>query len=75
VRRRNLRNELLILFGGNFATGQFAIFRILLIMIDFIPLAVGLAKSKEDFQSKSIKITVLIWLVMLIIGIILILIP
>ena len=57
------------------ATGQFAIFGILIIMIDFIPLAVGLGKSKGNFQSKFIKISVPIWFVMLVLGIILIIIP
>jgi hypothetical protein len=58
-----------------FATGYFAIFGILLIMIDFIPLAVGLGKSKGNFQSKSNKIAFLIWFVMLVLGILLIIAP
>ena len=58
-----------------FATGHFAIFGILLIMIDFIPLAVGLGKSKGNFQSKSNKTAFLIWFVMLVLGIILIIAP
>jgi uncharacterized membrane protein YozB (DUF420 family) len=61
--------------GGNYATGQFAIVGILLILIDFIPLALGLVLSKGDFQSKFVKITVPIWLIMLVLGIILIIIP
>jgi hypothetical protein len=58
-----------------FVTGHLAIFGILLIMIDFIPLAVGLGKSKGNFQSKINKIAFLIWFVMLVLGIILIIVP
>jgi uncharacterized membrane protein YozB (DUF420 family) len=72
---RNLSTGLFILVGGKFVTGQFAIVGILLIIIDFVPLAVGLGKSKGNFQSKFIKIAVPIWLVMLVLGIILIIIP
>jgi len=55
--------------------GQFAIFGILLIMIDFLPLALGLGKSKGNFQSKFIRISVPTWLVMLVLGIILVIVP
>jgi hypothetical protein len=53
----------------------FAIFGILLIMLDFIPLAVGLGKSKGNFQSKINKIAFFVWFVMLAFGIILIIAP
>jgi uncharacterized membrane protein YozB (DUF420 family) len=59
-----------LLIGGNYTTGQFAIVGILLILIDFIPLAWGLGRSKGNFQSKFIKIAVPIWLMMLVLGII-----
>ena len=72
---RNLRYGIPNLLGGKLETGYFAIFGILLIMIDFIPLAIGLGKSKGNFQSKFIRTTVLIWFVMLVLGIILIIIP
>jgi uncharacterized membrane protein YozB (DUF420 family) len=65
----------MLLTGGGDTTGQFAIVGILLILIDFIPLAFGLALSKGDFQSKFVKITIPIWLIMLVLGIILIVIP
>ena len=55
--------------------GQLAIVGLLLILIDFIPLAMGLGLSKGNFQSKFIKITVPIWLTMLVLGIILVIIP
>jgi uncharacterized membrane protein YozB (DUF420 family) len=64
-----------LLAGGGDTMGQFAIVGILLILIDFIPLAFGLALSKGNFQSKFVKITIPIWLIMLILGIILIIIP
>jgi uncharacterized membrane protein YozB (DUF420 family) len=64
-----------LLAGGDYATGQFAIIGIFLILIDFIPLAFGLALSKGNFQSKFVKIAVPIWLIMLVFGIILIIIP
>ena len=67
--------SIFILLGGNYVTGQFAIVGILLILIDFIPLAVGLGLSKGNFQSRFIKIAVPIWLIMLVLGIILIIIP
>jgi hypothetical protein len=53
----------------------FAIFGILLIMLDFIPLAVGLGKSRGNFQSKINRMAFLIWFVMLVLGIILIIVP
>jgi hypothetical protein len=52
--------------------GQFAIVGFLLILIDFIPLLLGLSLSKGSFQSKFIKISLPIWLIMLVIGAILI---
>jgi len=55
--------------------GQFAMIGILLILLDFIPLAVGLGKSQGSFQSKFVKIALPIWLVMLVIGVILLIIP
>jgi uncharacterized membrane protein YozB (DUF420 family) len=55
--------------------GHFAIFGLLLILLDFIPLALGLAVSKGSFQSKFIKIALPIWLIMLVLGVILIIIP
>jgi uncharacterized membrane protein YozB (DUF420 family) len=55
--------------------GQFAMFGLLIIVLDFIPLAVGLAKSQGNFQSKFIKIALPVWLVMLFIGVILFLLP
>jgi hypothetical protein len=73
---RNLRKcAISLLSGGNYTTGQFAIVGILLILIDFIPLALGLGLSKGNFQSKFIKIAVPIWLIMLVLGIILIIVP
>jgi hypothetical protein len=55
--------------------GQFAIVGILIVLLDFIPLAVGLGLSKGSFQSKFIKPALAIWLIMLVLGIILIIIP
>ena len=55
--------------------GYFAMFGILLIMVDFIPLLVGMTMSKGDFHSKYIKKTFPIWLLMLIVGMALIIIP
>jgi hypothetical protein len=55
--------------------GQFAIVGILIILLDFIPLAVGLGLSKGSFQSKFVKKALAIWLIMLVLGIILIIIP
>jgi len=55
--------------------GYFAFVGFLLILIDFIPLAMGLGQSKGNFQSKFIKMAVPIWLIMLVFGIILIMIP
>ena len=60
------------MLGGKYVTGQFAIVGILLIIIDFIPLAVGLGKSKGNFQSKINRVAFLIWFMMLVLGIILI---
>jgi hypothetical protein len=54
--------------------GQFAIVGFLLILIDFIPLLFGLIMSKGSFQSKSIKMSFPIWLIMLVLGAILIII-
>jgi hypothetical protein len=61
--------------GDHCETGQFAVIGFILILIDFIPLAVGLSLSKGNFQSKFIKKAVPIRLSMLIIGIVLIVIP
>ena len=55
--------------------GQFAMVGILVILLDFIPLTLGLAISKGSFQSKFIKIALPIWLIMLVIGVILIILP
>jgi len=55
--------------------GQLAMVGILLILIDFIPLVVGLGLSKGNFQSKFIKRASPIWFIMLVVGIILIIIP
>jgi uncharacterized membrane protein YozB (DUF420 family) len=55
--------------------GQFAMVGMLLILLDFIPLVVGLGESQGSFQSKFVKIALPIWLVMLVVGIILLLIP
>ena len=55
--------------------GHFAMIGTLLILLDFIPLALGLALSKGSFQSKFIKIALPIWLIMLVIGVILIILP
>jgi len=55
--------------------GQFAIVGILIILLDFIPLAVGLGLSKGSFQSKFTKPALTIWLIMLVFDIILIIIP
>ena len=65
----------LLYLEEEFVMGLFAIFGILLIMIDFIPLAVGLGKSKGNFQSKINKIAFSVWFVMLVLGIILIIAP
>lgn len=65
----------LLYLEEEFVTGHLAIFGILLIMIDFIPLAVGLGKSKGNFQSKINRVAFLIWFVMLVLGIILIIVP
>jgi len=61
--------------GGKCKLGYFAFVGFLLILIDFIPLAVGLGQSKGNFQSKFIKMAAPTWLIMLIFGIILIIIP
>ncbi len=58
-----------------YVMGHFAMVGILLILLDFIPLTLGLAISKGSFQSKFIKIALPIWLVMLVIGVILIIFP
>ena len=50
--------------------GTFAFIGILLILIDFVPLAVGLSLSQGNFQSKFIKIAFPMWLVMLVVGIV-----
>ena len=55
--------------------GQFAIVGILIILLDFIPLALGLGLSKGSFQSKFVKKALAIWLIMLVLGIILIIVP
>ena len=55
--------------------GHFAMVGILLILLDFIPLTLGLTVSKGSFQSKFIRIALPIWLIMLVLGVILILIP
>jgi uncharacterized membrane protein YozB (DUF420 family) len=55
--------------------GHFAMVGILLILLDFIPLTLGLAVSKGSFQCKFIRIALPIWLIMLVLGVILILIP
>ena len=55
--------------------GHFAVFGILLILLDFLPLSVGLAKSQGSFQSKFIKIALPVWLAMLALGIVLLLLP
>ena len=55
--------------------GHFAMVGILLILLDFIPLTLGLAVSRGSFQSKFIRIALPIWLIMLVLGVILILIP
>ena len=55
--------------------GQFAMVGMLLILLDFIPLVVGLGKSQGSFQSKFVKIALPIWLIMLVLGVILIIIP
>lgn len=55
--------------------GQFAMVGILLILLDFIPLTLGLAISRGSFQSKFIRIALPIWFIMLILGVILIIIP
>lgn len=52
--------------------GLFAFIGFLIILIDFVPLAVGLALSKGQFQSRFIKTSFPIWLIMLVLGIILI---
>jgi hypothetical protein len=61
--------------GGYCKTGQFVVVGFFLILIDFIPLAVGLSLSKGNFQSKFIKKAVPTWLGMLVLGIFLIVIP
>ena len=53
---------------------QFAMIGFLLILIDFIPLLLGLSLSKGSFQSKFIKISFPIWLIMLVLGALLIII-
>ena len=55
--------------------GQFANVGVLIVLLDFIPLAVGLGLSKGAFQSKFVKPALAIWLIMLVLGIILIIIP
>ena len=55
--------------------GHFAMVGILLILLDFIPLTLGLGTSKGNFQSKFIKVALPIWLIMLVLGIILIILP
>jgi len=55
--------------------GHFAMVGILLILLDFIPLTLGLAVPRGSFQSKFIRIALPIWLIMLVLGVILILIP
>ena len=55
--------------------GHFALFGLVLILLDFIPLTLGLSKSQGFFQSKFIKIALPTWLIMLVVGVILILIP
>ena len=63
-----------LLTGGKYQMGQFAIVGFLIILIDFIPLLFGLSLSKGSFKSKSIKISLPIWFIMLVIGAILIMI-
>ena len=55
--------------------GHFAMVGILLILLDFIPLILGLAISRGSFQSKFIRIALPVWLIILVLGAILILIP
>jgi hypothetical protein len=54
--------------------GQFAFVGFFLILVDFIPLLFGLSLSKGSFKSKYIKMSLPIWLIMLILGAILIMI-
>jgi hypothetical protein len=51
-----------------YAMGHFAIFEILIILLDFIPLTLGLAVSTGSFQSKFIKMAIPIWLTMIVLG-------
>lgn len=53
---------------------QFAIIGFLLILVDFIPLLLGLSLSKGSFQSKFIKISFPIWFILLVLGTLLIII-
>ena len=55
--------------------GAFAIVGFLLILLDFIPLVIGLGLSQGKFRSKFIKVALPTWFIMLVLGFILILIP
>jgi len=73
---RNLRMKKSFSFAWrNCVTGHFAFIGILLILIDFMPLAAGLSLSKGNFQSKFIKIAFPVWFVMLVLGVILLIMP
>lgn len=53
---------------------QFAMVGFMLILLDFIPLLLGISLSKGSFNSKFVKMSFPIWLLMLVLGALLIII-